>query len=161
MTIDPNKNYEAVLETAKGTIVIALNAKVAPKTVNNFVFLAREGYYDNSTFHRVLKDPPFMAQGGDPTGTGMGGPGYTIPDEFTSLKHEAGVISMANTGQPNSSGAQFFITFAPQPFLDGKYNVFGKVTSGTDVLNQITARDPNRNPPYKGDALIKVTINEK
>lgn len=157
MTIDPNKKYTAVLETAKGTITIELFAKDAPRTVNNFVFLAREGYYDGTTFHRVI--PGFMAQGGDPTGTGAGGPGYTFSDEFTGQKHVTGVISMANAG-PNTNGSQFFITYAPQPHLDGRHSVFGKVTQGMDVLQKLTPRDPNSNPQFKGDILRSVTIEE-
>ncbi len=157
MTIDPNKTYLALLETGKGNIIIELFAKDAPKTVNNFVFLAREGFYDGTTFHRVI--PGFMAQGGDPTGTGMGEPGYAFPDEFSSQKHLAGVISMANSG-PNTNGSQFFITYAPQPHLDGRHSVFGKVTQGMDVLQKLTPRDPNTNPQFKGDTLIRVTVKE-
>ena len=116
MTVDPAKTYTAPLKTAKGQIIIQLNAAKEPNTVNNFVNLARAGFYDNTTFHRVL--PNFMAQGGDPTGTGGGGPGYTIPDEFTDLRHEAGVVSMANTGAPNSGSSQFFNTTVATPWLD-------------------------------------------
>jgi cyclophilin family peptidyl-prolyl cis-trans isomerase len=158
MVIDPNKKYTATIETAKGNLVIELFAKDAPKTVNNFVFLAREGYYDNSTFHRVI--PNFMVQGGDPTGTGMGGPGYTIPDEFSTRKHNAGALSMANTGRPNTGGSQFFITYVPTNFLDGKHAVFGQLIEGTDVLKKITPRDPDQRPNFLGDKLIKVTIKE-
>ena len=159
MTIDTEKQYTATLRTEKGDIVIALTADKTPITVNNFVKLARDGYYDNTTFHRVL--PGFMAQGGDPTGTGAGGPGYTIQDEFTDLTHERGVISMANTGQPNSGGAQFFITFVPTPHLDGRHTVFGAVTEGMDVVDSLTPRDPNQSPDFPGDTLIEVLIAEE
>jgi cyclophilin family peptidyl-prolyl cis-trans isomerase len=159
MTIDPSKTYIATLKTAKGQIVVELNGGKAPETVNNFVNLARKGYYNNSTFHRVL--PGFMAQGGDPTGTGAGGPGYTIPDEFTDLSHEKGVISMANKGQPRTGGSQFFITYVPTPWLDGKHTVFGVVISGMQVAESLTPRDPNQNPGYLGDRLLEVTIEEK
>ncbi|MBI4312676.1 MAG: peptidylprolyl isomerase [Chloroflexi bacterium] len=159
MAIDPKNTYVATLKTAKGDIVIELNAQKAPKTVDNFVTLARKGYYNNSTFHRVI--PGFMAQGGDPTGTGRGGPGYTIPDEFSDLIHERGVISMANTGSPNTGGGQFFITLAATPWLDGKHAVFGKVTSGMNIVEWLTPRDPNQNPRQPGDALVSVGIEEK
>ena len=159
LTIDTEKQYTATLRTEKGDIVIALTADKTPITVNNFVKLARDGYYDNTTFHRVL--PGFMAQGGDPTGTGAGGPGYTIQDEFTDLTHERGVISMANTGQPNSGGAQFFITFVPTPHLDGRHTVFGAVTQGMDVVDSLTPRDPNQSPDFPGDTLIEVLIAEQ
>ncbi len=147
MTIDEKKTYKATLHTAKGDIVIELNAKKAPRTVNNFVSLAREGYYDNTVFHRVIKG--FMAQGGDPTGTGRGGPGYTFADEFSDLKHETGVISMANAG-PNTNGSQFFITYAPQAHLNGKHSVFGKVTKGMDVAEKLV----------NGDKLNSAVIEE-
>ena len=159
MTIDPAREYTATLRTEKGDIVIALRADKTPITVDNFVKLARDGYYNNSTFHRVL--PDFMAQGGDPTGTGSGSPGYTIQDEFTDLAHERGVISMANTGQPNSGGAQFFITFVPTPHLDGRHTVFGAVTEGMDVVDSLTPRDPNQSPGFPGDTLIEVLIAEQ
>ncbi len=159
MTTDPQEQYTATLRTEKGDIVIALRADKTPITVDNFVKLARDGYYNNSTFHRVL--PGFMAQGGDPTGTGAGGPGYTIPDEFTDLAHERGVISMANTGQPNSGGAQFFITFVPTPHLDGRHTVFGAVIDGMDVVDSLTPRDPTQSPDFPGDTLIEVLIAEQ
>ncbi|MDO8750686.1 MAG: peptidylprolyl isomerase [Dehalococcoidia bacterium] len=158
MTIDTTKQYVATLRTDKGDIVIELNAKKAPVTVNNFVNLAQRRFYNNSTFHRVL--PDFMAQGGDPTGSGSGSPGYTIADEFTDLTHEQGVISMANTGQPHTGGSQFFITYIPTPWLDGKHTVFGKVTKGMDVVKALTPRDPNRNPTFPGSKLLEVTIQE-
>lgn len=143
MVIDPKKKYKATFKTEKGDFVIELYADKAPKTVNNFVFLARDGFYDGTTFHRVIKG--FMAQGGDPTGSGRGGPGYKFADEFnSSLKHSgAGILSMANAG-PNTNGSQFFITYGPTPHLDGKHAVFGKVISGMDVVNSIPERDPGR-----------------
>ncbi len=158
MKIDTNKQYTATMETAKGKIVLDLFAKDVPVTVNNFVFLARDGYYDNTTFHRVI--PGFMAQGGDPTGSGAGSPGYAFKDEFTSHKHQTGTLSMANAGA-NTNGSQFFITYAPQPYLDGKHAVFGQVVQGIDALKQLTPRDPSQSPKFLGDALIKVTIEEK
>ena len=143
MVIDPQKNYTATFKTDKGDIVCSLYTSKVPKTVNNFVFLAREGFYDNTIFHRVIAD--FMAQGGDPTGTGMGGPGYKFNDEFnSSLRHSGpGVLSMANAG-PNTNGSQFFITHVATPWLDNKHSVFGQVIKGLDVLLSIPERDPSR-----------------
>ena len=155
MTIDTSKKYTAFMETEKGTLVLELFAKDAPKTVNNFVFLATEGFYDGSTFHRVI--PGFMAQGGDPTGTGMGGPGYKFEDEFTEHTHVAGVISMANAGA-NTNGSQFFITYTPQHGLDGVHSVFGQLIEGQDVLENLTPRDPSQNPQFEGDKIIKIEI---
>jgi peptidyl-prolyl cis-trans isomerase B (cyclophilin B) len=158
MQIDPKKKYKARMETDKGTMVIELFADKTPKTVNNFVFLAREGYYDGIIFHRVIDN--FMVQGGDPTGTGAGGPGYKFADEFDrSLKHDKrGVLSMANAG-PGTNGSQFFITHGPTPWLDGKHSVFGQVVEGLDVLMSIPARDPNnRNAPAV--KMNRVTIEE-
>ena len=158
MIIDPKKHYAATMETSKGTIELDLFATDAPKTVNNFVFLAREGYYDGVIFHRVINN--FMAQGGDPTGTGMGGPGYKFADEFhPSLRHDKqGVLSMANAG-PGTNGSQFFITHVPTPHLDNRHSVFGQVVEGLDVLMSIPARDPNnRNAPAV--KMIRVTIEE-
>lgn len=142
MVIDPKKSYTAILKTDKGDIEIGLYTEKTPRTVNNFVFLAREGFYDGTIFHRVIKD--FMAQGGDPTGTGMGGPGYKFSDEFhPSLKHNSpGILSMANAG-PNTNGSQFFITHVATPWLDNKHSVFGNVVKGLDVLMSIPPRDPN------------------
>tara|TARA_B100000686_G_C16768012_1_gene963128 strand:+ start:1077 stop:1595 length:519 start_codon:yes stop_codon:yes gene_type:complete len=159
MSINPANSYIATFKTVKGEIEIELFSDKAPKTVNNFIFLAREGYYDDSTFHRVL--PGFMAQGGDPTGTGRGGPGYTFTDEFhPDLKHDSpGILSMANAG-PNTNGSQFFITFAPTPHLDGMHAVFGKVVNGMDVLNQIRERDPNQGPDFLGDGISTIAITE-
>lgn len=156
MTIDTSKQYVATLRTEKGDIVIELNAEKTPITVNNFVSLAEREYYKDTTFHRVLQG--FMAQGGDPTGTGSGGPGYTIEDEFTDLSHDRGVISMANTGRPGTGGGQWFITLAPTPWLDGAHTVFGKVIEGMDVVDSLTLRDPSQNPTFEGDKLLEVTI---
>ena len=141
MQIDTDASYRATLQTDKGDIELELHPEHAPRTVNNFVFLARGGFYDGTTFHRVIDD--FMVQGGDPTGTGTGGPGYTFDDELTGnpLRHDgAGVLSMANSG-PNTNGSQFFITLDAQPHLDGKHTVFGEVTSGQDVVEQIEQDD--------------------
>ena len=150
MTIDPAKRYTATIATDRGDIVIDLDAGAAPQTVNNFVTLARDGYYDGVTFHRVIAN--FMIQGGDPTGTGRGGPGYQFADEFAGnpLRHERGVISMANAG-PGTNGSQFFITHGPQPHLDGKHTVFGRVTGGMEVVDAIR----------QGDAMTSLTIEER
>lgn len=151
MEIDPKKSYTAILNTEKGEIRIQLFADRTPKTVNNFVFLARQGFYDGTIFHRVIKD--FMAQGGDPTGTGMGGPGYRFADEFNpGLRHDKpGVLSMANAGT-NTNGSQFFITHVPTPWLDNKHSVFGQVMKGMDVVLSIPPRDPQR----PGDTGVKI-----
>ena len=162
MQIDPSKQYFAILKTEKGDIRIQLFADKAPKTVNNFVFLARQGFYDNITFHRVI--PGFIAQTGDPTGTGSGGPGYTIEDEFNpDLKHDRpGRVSMANKGRPNTGGSQFFITYAPAPHLDGHHTIFGQVVEGMDVLEKLTERRPSQNPNAPpGDKLLTVEIEER
>lgn len=158
MEIDPKKSYMARMETDKGEMVIELFADKAPKTVNNFVFLARQGFYENVIFHRVIAN--FMVQGGDPTGTGTGGPGYKFQDEFDpSLKHDKpGMLSMANAG-PNTNGSQFFITHVPTPWLDGKHSVFGQVGEGMDVLMSIPPRDPMQ-PEYPGVKILKVSIEE-
>jgi cyclophilin family peptidyl-prolyl cis-trans isomerase len=157
--IDPKKKYTAVLHTEKGDITIALHSDKVPRTVNNFVFLARENFYNNTIFHRVIAD--FMAQGGDPTGTGRGGPGYKFADEFhPSLRHDKpGVLSMANAG-PNTNGSQFFITHVPTPWLDNRHSVLGQVTAGMDVLMSIAPRDPGR-PEYPGVKLLSITIQEE
>ena len=159
MMIDTDKEYRAIMETEHGEMVLELFAKDVPKTVNNFVFLATNGYYDNTTFHRVLAG--FMAQGGDPTGTGSGGPGYVFANEITSHKHVAGALSMARTSLPDTNGSQFFICFQAQPTLDGLYSVFGQLVEGTDVLKQIRLRDPRTNPQYEGDKLLSVRIEVK
>ena len=142
MTIDAKKTYRARLHTDQGVIEVDLYAAQVPKTVNNFVFLAREGFYDGVKFHRVIAN--FMAQTGDPTGTGKGGPGYDFADEFhPTLKHAGpGVLSMANAG-PNTNGSQFFLTHVATPWLDGKHSVFGKVRDGMVVLQAIPPRDPD------------------
>lgn len=158
MQIDPKKKYKAHMETEKGTMVINLFADKVPNTVNNFVFLSREGFYEGIIFHRVIAD--FMAQAGDPTGKGSGGPGYRFPDEFDpSLKHDKpGMLSMANAG-PGTNGSQFFITHVPTPWLDGKHSIFGQVVDGMDVLMSIPPRDPMR-PESPGVKILKVTIEE-
>ena len=142
------KEIQAIIETHEGKIVLNLDFKAAPNTVANFVDLAGKGFYNGLLFHRVI--PGFMIQGGDPEGTGKGGPGYTIDDEISSLKHEVGVISMANRG-PNTNGSQFFITQTAQPHLDGKHTVFGKVIEGQDVVCRIEPNDP----------IINISIVEK
>jgi peptidyl-prolyl cis-trans isomerase B (cyclophilin B) len=149
MQLEEGKEYSVTMETTKGTIEIKLYPEYAPLTVNNFVFLANEEYYDGVSFHRVISN--FMIQGGDPTGTGRGGPGYKFQDEFKSnpLKHGRGWLSMANAG-PGTNGSQFFITHAPQPHLDGKHTVFGAVTSGMDVVDAIR----------QGDKMTKLTVND-
>src|SRR5690349_1488407 len=160
MQIDPNKQYTATFHTEKGDFVVDLFAKDAPVTVNNFVFLARDRFYDGTTFHRVIKG--FMAQGGDPTGTGTGGPGYQWNDEPSALalKHDGpGVLSMANAGR-NTNGSQFFITFVPTPHLNGKHAVFGQVVSGMDVVRSIRMRDPDRDR-QPGDTIMSIDILER
>ena len=158
MALKPGHDYHANLLTEKGTVRIKLFAEEAPQTVNNFVFLAREGYFDGTTFHRVIEG--FMAQGGDPTGTGAGGPGYSIRDEFhPDLRHDRpGVLSMANRG-PNTGGSQFFITHVATPWLDDRHAVFGEVVEGMEVVNSIRERDPqsDREP---GDRIERVEIEE-
>ena len=148
MTIDVNKKYTALIKTVKGDLVLELYPQDAPVTVNSFVNLARKGFYNGLTFHRIL--PGFMVQGGDPKGDGSGGPGYTIPDEINRRKHVTGTLSMAKTAQPNTGGSQFFICFAPQPHLDGIHTVFGQLTQGMDVLKQLVI----------GDKMTEVVITE-
>jgi peptidyl-prolyl cis-trans isomerase B (cyclophilin B) len=149
MQIDTSRVYRATLETSKGTIELDLYPEHAPATVNNFCFLAGEGFYDGVKFHRVISN--FMIQGGDPTGTGRGGPGYRFADELLGnpLTHDTGVISMANAG-PNTNGSQFFITHSPQPHLDGRHTVFGKVVAGQDVVDRI----------QQGDVMDSVRVAE-
>jgi peptidyl-prolyl cis-trans isomerase B (cyclophilin B) len=149
MTIDPARKYSARFDTSRGAIVCELFAKDAPLTVNNFVFLAREGFYNGTTFHRVIAD--FMIQGGDPTATGRGGPGYRFADELKGNphKHAVGSLSMANAG-PNTNGSQFFITHVACDWLDGKHTVFGRVSSGQDVVNAV----------QQGDTIRSLTIEE-
>jgi peptidyl-prolyl cis-trans isomerase B (cyclophilin B) len=149
LSIDPQKRYRVRMETDKGAITLELYPEHAPNTVNNFAFLAGEGFYDGVAFHRVIGN--FMIQGGDPTGTGRGGPGYQFGDETSEnpLRHNAGVISMANAG-PNTNGSQFFITHSAQPHLDGRHTVFGKVVDGQEVVHAI----------QQGDRIIKVGIED-
>ncbi len=150
LQIDASKTYIATITLAKGGEIKAqLDPRAAPQTVNSFVFLARDGFYDGLTFHRV--EPGFVIQGGDPIGNGSGGPGYTIPDEKNDLKHEEGALAMAKSSAPNSAGSQFYITLAPQPALDATYTVFGKVTSGGDLVKQVA----------KGDRISTITIEER
>jgi peptidylprolyl isomerase len=160
MTIDPQKQYFATFKMAKGgEFVVQLYPDKAPITVNSFVFLAQEGFFNGVSFHRVLEG--FMAQGGDPTGTGMGGPGYQFVNEDSDLKFDkAGVVAMANAGR-DTNGSQFFITFGPTEQLNGGYTIFGQVTSGMEVVNGITRRDPQTNPDFTGDVIASVTISEK
>jgi len=161
MTIDPKKNYTATITTPRGDIVVKLRPDLAPQTVNSFVFLSKAGFYDGLTWHRVLSN--FMAQGGDPTGTGTGGPGYSIPDEFTDkvLFDKPGILAMAHSSQPNSNGSQFFITTAPAPYLNQKYTVFGEVQQGQEIVNGIPLRDPDQNPTTPGEQIVKITIAEQ
>ena len=156
--LDTSKTYAATFKTERGDFVVELYADRAPRTVENFVNLARAGFYDGTTFHRVING--FMAQGGDPTGTGTGGPGYQFGDEFhPSLRHDgAGVLSMANAG-PGTNGSQFFITYGPTPHLDDRHSVFGKVTSGMDVVQSLRERDPQRDR-QPGDRIETIEISE-
>ncbi len=156
--LDTSKQYTARFTTAKGAFTVELYADRAPLTVENFVNLARAGFYDGTTFHRVI--PGFMAQGGDPEGTGRGGPGYDFGDEFhPTLRHDAaGVLSMANAG-PGTNGSQFFITYGPTPHLDDRHSVFGRVTEGMDVVLALRERDPGRDP-NPGDAIETIEIIE-
>lgn len=160
MQIDVKKQYFAAVKMAKGgEFVIQLYPNKAPITVNSFVFLARQGFFNGVTFHRVL--PGFMAQGGDPTGSGMGGPGYEFVNEKNDLAFDkAGVVAMANSG-PDTNGSQFFIMFGPYGLSENDYTIFGQVISGMDVVNGLTRRDPQQNPTFPGDAIESVTITEK
>ena len=165
MTIDPSKTYTALLKTSLGDITIQLSPADAPQTVNNFVFLAREGFYDGTIFHRVL--PGFVIQGGDPTGTGTGSPGYRFPDEPVKGKYEVGSVAMANSG-PNTNGSQFFICDGAQcATLPPRYNLFGKVTAGIDVVHAIanvpttTSAGGERSRPIRDVILISVQISEQ
>ncbi|HET6380398.1 MAG TPA: peptidylprolyl isomerase [candidate division Zixibacteria bacterium] len=156
--LDTSHTYTATFRTEKGDFTVDLFADKAPLTVENFVNLARSGFYDGTTFHRVIAG--FMAQGGDPTGTGRGGPGYSFRDEFhPELRHDSeGVLSMANAG-PNTNGSQFFITYGPTPHLDGRHSVFGRVTSGMEVVRALRERDPARDP-NPGDRIQTIEISE-
>lgn len=160
MSIDVNRQYFAIVKLEKGgEFTIQLFPDKAPTTVNSFVFLAREGYFDGVTFHRVLEG--FMAQGGDPTGTGQGGPGYQFENEDSDLTFDkAGVVAMANAGR-DTNGSQFFITFVPTPQLNGGYTIFGQVIEGMDVVNSITRRDPDMGPTFQGDAIETIEITEQ
>ncbi len=148
-TIDPAKAYTATIVTDKGSMVFTLLPKVAPVTVNSFVYLARKGFYNGLTFHRV--EPGFVIQGGDPLGNGTGGPGYSLPAEFNATKHITGTLAMARSDDPNSGGSQFYVTLAPVPDLDNKYTVFGQIVTGMDVALKIV----------RGDVMRQVTIEEK
>lgn len=160
MTIDPSKTYTATMETSAGQISLELWPDVAPEHVNSFVFLAREGFYEGVIFHRVI--PGFMIQGGDPTGTGTGGPGYRLKQEFNSRKHTRGVLSAARTADPNSAGSQFFIMHSDAPHLDGQYTAYGKVTSGMDVVDEIaTAPTGSNDRPKNPTTIQKITIHEQ
>ncbi len=158
MVIDPTKTYYATIETEKGPVRAVLFAQDAPKTVNNFVFLARDGFYNGTTFSRVIKGE--LAQGGDPVGDGRGGPGYYLEPEVSAHQVVPGALVMAQE-DGRVSGSQFFIPFRPMPDLDGKYTVFGQVVSGLDVLQSLTPRDPQANPTYAGDTIRRVVITEE
>jgi cyclophilin family peptidyl-prolyl cis-trans isomerase len=158
MSIDPSQPYLAIVKTSQGSFCIELFAELAPQTVNSFVFLAQEGFYDGVLFHRVL--PGFVAQTGDPTGSGFGGPGYRFDDEINAdLLHDgAGIVSMANSG-PNTNGSQFFITYDALPNLDGKHTIFGQVVEGMDVVESLRPRDPQRDPYASADLIETITID--
>jgi len=157
MTIDTAKRYTAVMKTGRGDVTVELLVDVAPVTVNNFVFLAREGFYDGCTFHRVI--PGFVAQGGDPTGTGRGGPGYRFKDELSPTPFVQGIVGMANAG-PNTNGSQFYIMLGDAPHLTGRYTAFGRVTAGLEAVLAIRPRDPERDRE-PGDQILGVTITEE
>ena len=148
MTIDRTNKYTAVVNTVRGSFTIELRPDIAAETVNSFVFLAQEGYFDGVTFHRV--EPGFVAQGGDPTGTGAGGPGYTLPAEFSEVPYERGTVGMARTSDPNSAGSQWFVTLGQASHLNGQYTVFGQVTQGMEVVDCIAV----------GDAIVGIDIQE-
>ncbi|MBN1669247.1 MAG: peptidylprolyl isomerase [Anaerolineales bacterium] len=161
MIIDPLKQYRATIETERGEVVVELFPDVAPQAVNSFVFLAREGWFDGVTFHRVI--PGFVAQAGDPTGTGLGGPGYAFRTEATlDLTFDRkGLLAMANSG-PDTNGSQFFITYRPAPELNGSYTIFGQVITGMEVIDDLTPRNPQENPTAPaGDRIITITIEER
>ena len=160
MKIDPNKIYVARMETTAGPIVLELYPKQAPHHVNSFVFLAKEGFYDGVIFHRVIQD--FMIQGGDPTGTGGGGPGYKLKSEFNSTHHARGVLSAARTPDPNSAGSQFFIMHGDSPHLDNQYTAFGKVIEGMETVDKIaTAPKDDNDRPLKPESIKSIKIEEK
>jgi cyclophilin family peptidyl-prolyl cis-trans isomerase len=159
MTLNLDHDYQAVIVTERGDITVDLFQETTPKTVNNFVFLARQGFYDGVTFHRVLDR--FMAQAGDPTGRGAGGPGYRFADEALDRARfdRPGLLAMANAG-PNTNGSQFFITFVPTPHLNGRHTVFGEVVQGIDVLDKLTRRNPQVNPSAPGDQILRIDVLE-
>jgi cyclophilin family peptidyl-prolyl cis-trans isomerase len=158
MITSASREYRAVLHTVQGDVTIRLLPELAPQSVNSFVFLAREGFYDGCTFHRVI--PGFVAQGGDPTGSGTGGPGYRLPDELSDRPFVAGTVGMANAG-PNTNGSQFFIALAPAPHLNGRYTVVGEVETGMDVALALSPRDPSRDPAIPpGDVIQSIEILE-
>ena len=156
--VDVSKEYTVTIETEKGDLTLELFAADAPITVSNFVHLARQGFYDDTTFHRVI--PGYVAQGGDPTGDGNGGPGYFIEDEITEHTHVEGALSMVNFGYPDTAGSQFFITYKAQPQLDGRYSVFGQLVDGMDVLKQLTPGDVLQDPGFVGDRVIRIRVEE-
>ena len=156
MGIDTAKTYTAEVETNRGSFTIDLLTDVAPKTVNNFVFLAREGFYNGTTFHRVI--PGFVAQGGDPTGTGRGGPGYKFEDELTPTPFVEGIVGMANAG-PNTNGSQFYIMLGDAPHLTNRYTAFGRITAGMDIVQALRPRNPEADRE-SGDQMVTVTITE-
>ena len=158
MTIDPSKKYTVDIDTTAGPITVELWSDVAPGHVNNFVFLARDGFYDNVIFHRVI--PGFMIQGGDPDGTGSGGPGYRIKAEFNDKKHVRGVLSAARSSDPNSAGSQFFLMHAAAPHLDRQYTAYGMITKGLDVLDKIAAAPGRGEKPISPAKINKMTVNE-
>lgn len=160
MQIDTKKNYKVNIKMEKGgEFTIQLFPAKAPITVNSFIFLVKEGFFDGVTFHRVLKD--FVAQGGDPTGSGAGGPGYQFINEDSDLQFDkAGVVAMANAGR-DTNGSQFFITYTPLPHLNGSYTIFGQVLEGMDVVKGITLRDPSKSPAFTGDMIEKMILIEQ
>jgi peptidylprolyl isomerase len=158
--IDPQGNYTAIIETPRGNVTVELFPTLAPQTVNNFVALSRQGFYDGLTWHRVL--PDFMAQGGDPQGTGTGGPGWNVPGEFTTEKlfDKPGMVAMARAADPDSAGSQFFITTAPTPHLNYQYTIFGEVVEGQDIVNNIPLRDP-MTATEPGEEIVSIQIVEE
>ena len=163
MVINTKKVYCAGINTNRGLIVLELDPKLAPNTVNNFVFLAQQGFYDNLTWHRVI--PDFVAQTGDPSGTGAGGPGYTVPLEVSpKIKYDRpGRVGVARSQSPDSAGSQFFITYTPQPGLDPNsqsqgYTIIGQVVEGMEVVRQITPFEADKNPSGRGDPLVSVRV---
>lgn len=160
MTVDAAKEYTATVKTVRGDFTMRMRPDLAPQHVNSFVFLAREGYFDGVTFHRVL--PGFVAQTGDPTGSGSGGPGYTVPGEFTTeVKFQRASVGMARTSDPNSAGSQWFINYAATPSLDGQYTIFAEVTAGMEVVDCITPRDPSTSASLPaGDQIVSIEITE-